>query len=181
MNPKVLGGCADHESADRGGFGPFGSTVRGWAGWASRGQRFAWSRGDGGHGEEAGLDVPETFADEHLRGPDNFADRHLRGTLRGLKPFDQGYAAITPDATGFLVDRGVAFVGVDYLSVAPFDDAASTHHILLQAGVCVVEGIRLQHVDPGDYEMIALPLQIAGADAAPTRVLLRAAAAPEKD
>ncbi|BAM04341.1 cyclase family protein [Phycisphaera mikurensis] len=91
-----------------------------------------------------------------------------------VEPFDEGYAAIAPDAAGYLADRGVGFVGVDYLSVAPFDDAASTHHILLQAGVCVVEGLRLQHVDPGDHEMIALPLKIQGADAAPTRVLLRA-------
>ena len=91
----------------------------------------------------------------------------------GVEPFDEGYAAIAPDAAGYLADRGVAFVGVDYLSVAPFDDAASTHHILLQAGVCVVEGIRLQHVEPGEYEMIALPLKIEGSDAAPTRVLLR--------
>ncbi len=91
----------------------------------------------------------------------------------GTEPFDEGYAAIAPDAAGYLADRGVAFVGVDYLSVAPFDDAASTHHILLQAGVCVVEGIRLQHVEPGDHEMIALPLKIEGSDAAPTRVLLK--------
>ena len=96
-----------------------------------------------------------------------------------VEPFDEGYAAVAPDAAGYLADRGVAFVGVDYLSVAPFDDAASTHHILLQAGVCVVEGIRLQHVEPGDYEMIALPLKIEGSDAAPTRVLLRVASAEE--
>lgn len=91
----------------------------------------------------------------------------------GLEPFDTGYAAIAPDAAGFLADRGVAFVGVDYLSVAPFDDAASTHHILLQAGICVVEGIRLLDVEPGDHDLIALALKIENSDAAPTRVLLK--------
>lgn len=88
-------------------------------------------------------------------------------------PFDENYVAVAPDAARALAARGVRVVGVDYLSVGPFADPAPTHRILLGARVWVIEGLDLRRAPEGRYEMAALPLKIAGADAAPVRVLLR--------
>jgi arylformamidase len=62
---------------------------------------------------------------------------------------------------------------VDYLSVGGFSiDGDATHRALLEAGVVVVEGLDLSRVDPGRYELVCLPLRIAGSDGAPARALL---------
>ncbi len=89
------------------------------------------------------------------------------------EPFREDYVAVGADAARYLADKGVLAVGVDYLSVAPFENTAETHRILLGAGVWVIEGLDLRAVDEGRYDMVALPLKIEEGDAAPLRVLLR--------
>ncbi|HUF38469.1 MAG TPA: cyclase family protein [Anaerolineales bacterium] len=88
------------------------------------------------------------------------------------KEFNTNYVALAPDAAETLIQRGVKLVGVDYLSIAPFEDLAETHNVLLNAGVVIVEGLDLSQVDPGRYTFYCLPLKIAGADGAPARALL---------
>jgi arylformamidase len=83
------------------------------------------------------------------------------------------YVYVTPDAARHLAERRVRTVGVDYLSVGGRQDGAVTHRVLLQAGVCILEGLDLSRVAPGAYDLIALPLRIAGGDGAPARVILR--------
>ena len=97
------------------------------------------------------------------------------GTLRRPE-FREDFVALAPEAAAWLVEAGVKLVGVDYLSVEKFgsEDFAS-HHVLLGAGVVIVEGLDLSEVPPGDYEMACLPLRIVGADGSPARVVLRAA------
>lgn len=90
-------------------------------------------------------------------------------------PFDEAYVAVEASGAEALVARGVRVVGVDYLSVAPFRDPATTHRTLLSAGVWVIEALDLRRVGEGRYEMAALPLKIRGSDASPLRVLLRPA------
>jgi arylformamidase len=63
-------------------------------------------------------------------------------------------------------------VGVDYLSVEPFEGDGSVHRALLGAGVVVVEGLDLRDVPPGDYVLTCLPLKLVGSDGAPARVAL---------
>ena len=53
-----------------------------------------------------------------------------------------------------------------------FQDRVLTHRILLGAGVVVLEGLNLFGVEPGSYELICLPLKLAGAEGAPARALL---------
>lgn len=89
-------------------------------------------------------------------------------------PFDEGYPALEADGARWLVDRGVRLVGIDSPSIAPFDQASQdTHHILLQAGVLIVEGLRLHTLLAGTYELVVLPLALAGADGAPCRAFMR--------
>ncbi len=72
----------------------------------------------------------------------------------------------------WLVERGVRLVGIDYLSVAPFDESAPTHLILLHASVIALEGLNLSGIAPGLYQLVCLPLKIAGSDGAPAREIL---------
>ncbi len=91
---------------------------------------------------------------------------------RGASEFLEEYVALAPDGAEYLVKRGVRLVGVDYLSVAPFDDVAPTHEILLKAGVIIVEGLNLSEVSQGRYAFYCLPLKIANSDGAPARAML---------
>ncbi len=91
---------------------------------------------------------------------------------RGEAPFAEDFVAIAPSGAAWLVERGVRLVGIDYLSVAPFDDPAPTHQILLRAGVIAVEGLDLRAIEPGAYQLICLPIKIGGADGAPCRAVL---------
>jgi len=87
--------------------------------------------------------------------------------------FQSDFVAVAPSAAELLVELGVRLVGVDYLSVEPFvNDNWRTHHTLLRAGVIVVEGLDMRAVPPGDYQLMALPLLIEGAEGAPVRAVL---------
>jgi arylformamidase len=90
--------------------------------------------------------------------------------------FHADYTYISPEAAKKLVDHGVRLVGIDYLSVERFDsENFATHQILLANGVVIIEGLDLRQVPAGAYELICLPLKIAGGsgDGAPARVVLR--------
>jgi arylformamidase len=91
---------------------------------------------------------------------------------RGEGEFDKEFVAITEDGARWLVGRGVRLVGVDYLSVGTFDESVPTHRILLSAGVVAVEGLNLSGISPGMYQLVCLPLKIAGGDGAPARAIL---------
>jgi arylformamidase len=91
--------------------------------------------------------------------------------------FSPRFAHVTADAAEWLVERGIRLVGVDYLSVEGFKTpGAPAHHVLLGAGVVVVEGLDLSAAPAGDCELLCLPLPVAGGDGAPARVVLRYAA-----
>ncbi len=88
--------------------------------------------------------------------------------------FDTGFVAFDASGARLLVERGVALVGVDYLSVGLFQgDGIETHQVLLGGGVWVLEGLNLSAVPEGEYELICLPLRIAGCDGSPARAILR--------
>ena len=88
--------------------------------------------------------------------------------------FVEDFVYIPRETAAYLVDRGVQTVGVDYLSVAGYmRDTVETHEALLQAGVWIIEGLNLSAVSAGPYDLVCLPLRIAGADGAPARAVLR--------
>ncbi|HSI91892.1 MAG TPA: cyclase family protein [Jiangellaceae bacterium] len=89
------------------------------------------------------------------------------------REFDPDYAHLTAQAARLLVQRGIAAVGIDYLSIGGEEfDTVETHRVLLGAGVAVLEGLDLCDVEPGRYELRCLPLRVAGGDGAPARALL---------
>jgi arylformamidase len=81
---------------------------------------------------------------------------------------------VSQEAARYLADREVRTVGVDYLSVGGFRrDGVETHQALLGAGIWVIEGLDLSRVEPGEYELICLPLKVEDGDGAPARAILR--------
>lgn len=86
--------------------------------------------------------------------------------------FQTQFVAVSPDGAQHLVDRGVKLVGVDYFSIAPYDDSISTHKVLLKAGVVILEGLDLSRVAQGRYTLHCFPLKLVGCDGAPARAIL---------
>ncbi len=99
--------------------------------------------------------------------------RNSEGWCRGECEFHRDFVALTTDAAHWVAERGIQLIGVDYLSVQRFQDGPETHIILLQAGVVILEGLNLSQVVPGDYELICLPLKLAGAEGSPVRAILK--------
>jgi arylformamidase len=74
----------------------------------------------------------------------------------------------------WLASLGVTLVGIDTPSVDPADSKTlDSHQQLLRHDMRVLENLVLDDVAPGDYELIALPLKMTGADASPVRAILR--------
>ena len=82
--------------------------------------------------------------------------------------------AVGPGAAEVLVAAGIKLVGIDTPSM---DFATSqdlpAHHVLYRGGVAILENLDLSAVEPGDYELVALPLKIVGSDSSPVRAILR--------
>lgn len=91
--------------------------------------------------------------------------------------FVPDYVYLSLEGARFLAECRVRTVGIDYLSIAAMHEGVPTHLALFQEELCVIEGLDLSAVEPGAYEMVCLPLRLAGADGAPARVLLRRAPA----
>ncbi len=88
--------------------------------------------------------------------------------------FIEDFVYVSQEAARYLADRGVRTVGVDYLSVGGFwKDGVETHQALLGAGIWVIEGLDLSEIEPGEYELICLPLKVEDGDGAPARAILR--------
>ena len=137
-------------------------------------------------GEAEVVEVPE-----HIKVIDeNFiAANCIRGSQRILfktrnssfwnnpeEGFRVDYTYIDAPAARQLVNSGVKLVGIDYLSIERFDtEKHETHHILLSKNIVILEGLDLRKVAAGLYELICLPLKIAGGsgDGAPARTILR--------
>jgi arylformamidase len=87
--------------------------------------------------------------------------------------FNPDFVALSAESASWMVNKGIKLVGIDYLSIQRFKDAEPlTHRILLEAGVVILEGLDLRAVEPGNYQLICLPLKLTGSDGAPARAIL---------
>lgn len=95
-------------------------------------------------------------------------------SVRDRKVFPERFTALSVELATLLGERGVLLVGLDTPSVDPFDSKTlDAHHALARGKVGILEGLILDGVPEGTYELIALPLKLAGLDASPVRAVLR--------
>lgn len=156
------------------------------------------------HYDADGLSIAEVALDAYI-GPCRVIDcraargtadnrvgvAHLEGQLDGVparvllrtceqaptQEWDAGFTAVTPEAIALLAARGVVLVGIDSASLDPQDSKTlDAHHAVRRHKMAILEGVVLDLVPAGDYELIALPLKLAGLDASPVRAVLRALA-----
>jgi arylformamidase len=87
-------------------------------------------------------------------------------------PDTMNFVYLDAAAAAYLVSCGVRAVGTDHLGIERGQPKHETHITLLQAGVIIIEGLRLAGVDAGSYFLCCLPLAVVGGDAAPARAVL---------
>ncbi|KAK3018556.1 hypothetical protein RJ639_004281 [Escallonia herrerae] len=94
--------------------------------------------------------------------------------LMWKKEFDTSYVGFMKDGAQWLVDNtDIKLVGIDYLSVAAFDDLLPSHHVFLKdREIILVEGLKLDDVCSGIYTVHCLPLRLLGAEGSPIRCIL---------
>ncbi|HEY3366867.1 MAG TPA: arylformamidase [Symbiobacteriaceae bacterium] len=91
--------------------------------------------------------------------------------------FYPDFTYLEPGAIEYLATLGCRLVGTDAHSVDPFDSKdLRAHHACFQTGMIILENLNLTAVEPGEYELIALPLKLEGGDGSPVRAVLRSLA-----
>lgn len=118
-----------------------------------------------------------TAADLVSLGVDGAHPRVLFKTTNGRLWEDAGFrrdfVALGASAAHRLIELGVLLVGIDYLSIEPYDaKECGVHRALLGAGIVVIEGLDLREVPAGEYVLACAPLKLVGAEGAPTRAFL---------
>lgn len=94
--------------------------------------------------------------------------------LNEQNQFNQNFCSLSPEVAQFLADRQVALVGIDYLSIEPYDSPGHPiHKLLLSNQIVILEGLYLDHVPAGEYELVCLPLKLKNLEAAPCRAILK--------
>ncbi len=109
--------------------------------------------------------APPFRAERLLLATGTFPDPHI---------FNEDFAALSPELVVLLARYGVRLVGVDTPSVDPFTSKdLPAHHAALAHDLAILEGLVLANVPEGVYELIALPLRLAGLDYAGWRYVAK--------
>ena len=106
----------------------------------------------------------------------------LRGRIAGAERIalhTGGNVYLCEQAASYLAECGVKLLVTDAVSVAPADNEAEVHKLLMSGGVAVVENADLSAVPDGEYLIFAFPMKIGGCDGAPVRAVLLRADLPE--
>lgn len=86
--------------------------------------------------------------------------------------FNPHFVYLDASGAAYLAEKKVKAVGIDYLGIEHSQPGHPTHENLLNADIVIIEGLRLEHVKPGNYFFVCLPLNIIGVEAAPSRAVL---------
>ena len=116
--------------------------------------------------EQYGIQPGERILFKTRNSPKIYETKELKGD----------YVYIATETARMLAERKVRLVGMDYLTIGDFktpENIKDTHEILLGNGVYVIEGLNLGGVEPGEYELICLPLRLEKGDAGPCRAILK--------
>ncbi|MFZ6656968.1 arylformamidase [Undibacterium sp. TJN19] len=88
--------------------------------------------------------------------------------------WDSDFPSVAATTIALLAKHGVRLIGIDSPSLDPQESKTLDAHLCVKAHqMAILEGIVLDDVAAGDYELICLPLKLAGLDASPVRAILR--------
>lgn len=88
--------------------------------------------------------------------------------------FPETIPYIEPGLASYLAKLGIRLLGIDLPSVDPLDSKElAAHHELAYHKIHILEGVLLDKIPSGDYELIAAPLPLVEADGSPVRALLK--------
>ncbi|MFZ0452850.1 MAG: cyclase family protein [Ignavibacteriaceae bacterium] len=90
-----------------------------------------------------------------------------------MKDFISDYVFLTTEAAKYLVEKKVKTIGIDYLSIAGLNNSEEVHKILLSSEIWIIEGLVLNSVTEGLYDLICLPINLSGSDGAPARAVVK--------
>ncbi len=86
--------------------------------------------------------------------------------------FEPNFVYLDSSGAEYLASKKIKAVGIDYLGIERNQPEHNTHKILFSAEIIIIEGLRLAHVAAENYELICLPLNIVGQEAALARAIL---------
>jgi arylformamidase len=119
-------------------------------------------------------EVTEKISSEDLRGKNITAGDFL--LLKTKNSFEDILESnfIYLDKTGaeFLAEKKIKGVGIDALGIERNQPDHETHLQLMKSGIHILEGLRLNEAEEGDYLLFAAPINIIGTEAAPVRAIL---------
>lgn len=98
--------------------------------------------------------------------------RTINSAKSATEEFEPDFIYLDASGAQYLADKKVKAVGIDYLGIERGDPEHSTHTTLFKADIIIIEGLRLNHVQAGNYFIVCLPLALVGLDAAPARAIL---------
>lgn len=84
----------------------------------------------------------------------------------------KGDITITLEAAAAMAKAHLKCIGVEGLTVGPISSPGQVHLELLGAEIVIVEGLRMNQVSQGSYQMAILPMKLGGLDGAPVRAIL---------
>lgn len=89
-----------------------------------------------------------------------------------LEILETDYIFVDQSGADYLVEKKIKGVGIDSLGIERSQPNHETHIHLLEAGIVILEGLRLKDIEEGDYFLFAAPIKVYGVEAASVRAVL---------
>jgi arylformamidase len=119
---------------------------------------------------------PEELELHDIQPGERILFKTINSSYYKLGKFVEDFVYISNEAAHYLYEKKVSVVGIDYYAIGSFRDRESlveVHEVLVGNGIWAIEGLNLSDVEPGNYEIICLPINIEGGDAGWCRPILR--------
>ncbi|MCX5922423.1 MAG: cyclase family protein, partial [Candidatus Dependentiae bacterium] len=110
--------------------------------------------------------------DAMIKAGDIILLKTANSSLGATDLFNPAFVYLEASGAQYLQEKKIKAVGIDYLGVERAQPAHETHLAFMSTDIVIIEGLRLQHVQPGTYFFCCLPLHVIDIEAAPARAVL---------
>ncbi len=101
-----------------------------------------------------------------------YVERYFPTKAKRIIIKSNGKAILHESAATALAYMGYILIGTDNITIEDEESDGRSHRALLAENIAILEGLSLEGVKQGEYFLLAAPLKIAGAEAAPCRAFL---------